>query len=248
MFSLPWLELSRFKRHAITRLAMIVIAVIPAIYGGLYLASHWSPTDTLDKPQAAVVNEDTGAEKPDSDGETLHAGDELVDEITPEGEAGFDWEENSEEEADEGLAEGKYFAVLEIPSNFSERLVSTGGDDPEQAALPLRTDDAHHSITGPMAGTVLARRPTRRNQTTAAAAAQARVGSVVRRAGAGELVDGTTELDGGVGKLQKGIGELDDGAGELADGSGELKTGADTLAKSTTEAKDGSKELADGAG
>src|SRR5690625_2346748 len=90
MFSLPWLELSRFKRHAITRLAMIVIAVIPAIYGGLYLASNWSPTDNLDKLQAAVVNEDTGAEKPDSDGETLHAGDELVDEITPEGEGGFD--------------------------------------------------------------------------------------------------------------------------------------------------------------
>src|SRR5699024_5111949 len=86
----------------------------------------WSPTDNLDKLQAAVVNEDTGAEKPDSDGETLHAGDELVDEITPEGEGGFDWEETSQEEADEGLAEGKYFAVLEIPSNFSERLVSTG--------------------------------------------------------------------------------------------------------------------------
>ena len=34
MFSLPWLELSRFKRHTITRLAMIVIAIIPAIYGG----------------------------------------------------------------------------------------------------------------------------------------------------------------------------------------------------------------------
>jgi hypothetical protein len=42
MFSLPWLELSRFKRHTITRLAMIVIAVIPAIYGGLYLASNWN--------------------------------------------------------------------------------------------------------------------------------------------------------------------------------------------------------------
>jgi hypothetical protein len=45
MFSLPWLELSRFKRHTITRLAMIVIIVIPSIYGGLYLASNWNPTD-----------------------------------------------------------------------------------------------------------------------------------------------------------------------------------------------------------
>src|SRR5699024_12008648 len=53
MFSLPWFELSRFKRHAITRLATIVIAVIPALYGGLSLASSWSPTDNLDKPPAA---------------------------------------------------------------------------------------------------------------------------------------------------------------------------------------------------
>jgi putative membrane protein len=270
MFSLPWLELSRFKRHAITRLAMIVIAVIPAIYGGLYLASNWSPTDNLDKLQAAVVNEDTGAEKPDSDGETLHAGDELVDEITPEGEGGFDWKETSQEEADEGLAEGKYFAILEIPSNFSERLVSTGGDDPEQAGLQLRTDDAHNFIIGQMAGTVLTEIKSSLNKTTTAeyvsevyvgfndihsqteeaadGASQLHDGSVELHDGTGELVDGTTELDDGVGTLQTGIGELDDGAGELVDGSGELKTGADTLAESTTEAKDGSKELADGAG
>lgn len=126
MFSLPWLELSRFKRHTITRLAIIVVAVIPAIYGGLYLASNWAPTDNLDQLQAAVVNTDEGAEKPNSDGEKLQAGDELVDKITPEGEGGFDWQETSLKEANDGLAEGKYFAVLEIPSNFSKRLVSTG--------------------------------------------------------------------------------------------------------------------------
>src|SRR5699024_12593831 len=139
---------------AITRLAMIVIAVIPAIYGGLYLASNWSPTDNLDKLQAAVAPEDTGAEKPDSAGETLHAGDERVDEIAPEGEGGFDWAETSQEEADEGLAEGKYFAVLEIPSNFSERLVSSGGDAPEQAGLQLRTGGAHNIIIAHMARSV----------------------------------------------------------------------------------------------
>ncbi|WP_209324029.1 YhgE/Pip domain-containing protein [Brevibacterium renqingii] len=270
MFSLPWLELSRFKRHTITRLAMIVVAVIPAIYGGLYLASNWSPTDHLDKLQAAVVNEDTGAKKPDSDGESLHAGDELVDEITPKGEGGFDWEETSQKEADEGLAEGKYFAVLEIPSDFSEQLVSTGGDDPEQAGLQLRTDDAHNFIVGQLAGTVLTEIKSSLNETTTAeyvsevyvgfndihsqtekaadGASQLNDGSIELHDGTGELVDGTTELDKGVGTLQKGIGDLDDGAGELVKGSGDLKTGADTLAKSTTEAKNGSKDLADGAG
>lgn len=270
MFSLPWLELSRFKRHTITRLAMIVIAVIPAIYGGLYLASNWNPTDHLDQLQAAVVNEDTGAKKPNSDGETLQAGDELVDEITPKGEGGFDWADVSQEEADEGLAEGKYFAVLEIPSDFSERLVSTGGDDPERAGLQLRTDDAHNFIVGQVAGTVLNEIKSGLNQTTTAeyvnevylgfndihsqtekaadGSADLHDGTVDLHDGTGELVDGATELDKGVGTLRSGLIDLDKGAGELKKGSGDLADGADTLAKSTTEAKNGSKKLADGAG
>lgn len=270
MFSLPWLELSRFKRHTITRLAMIVVAVIPAIYGGLYLASNWAPTDNLDKLQAAVVNTDEGAEKPSSEGEKLQAGDELVDQITPKGEGGFDWQETSLEEANDGLAEGKYFAVLEIPKNFSERLVSTGGDDPEQAGLNLRTDDAHNFIVGQMAGTILNEIKSGLNETTTAeyvsevylgfndihsstkkavdGARQLNDGAVDLHDGTGELSDGAHTLDKGVGTLQTGIGDLDEGAGELKKGSGDLKTGADKLAKSTTEAKNGSKKVADGAG
>ncbi|GAA1862364.1 YhgE/Pip domain-containing protein [Brevibacterium marinum] len=270
MFSLPWLELSRFKRHTITRLAIIVVAVIPAIYGGLYLASNWAPTDNLDQLKAAVVNTDEGAERPKSDGEELHAGDELVDQITPEGEGGFDWQETSAKEAEDGLAEGEYFAVLEIPSNFSERLVSTGGNDPDQAGLNLRTDDAHNFIVGQVAGTILNEIKSSLNATTTAeyvsevylgfndihssteqavdGASQLNDGAVDLHDGTGELSDGAHTLDEGVGTLQTGIGDLDDGAGELVTGSGDLKTGADTLATGTTEAKNGAKKLSTGAG
>lgn len=270
MFSLPWLELSRFKRHTITRLAMIVIIVIPSIYGGLYLASNWNPTDHLDKLQAAIVNEDTGAEKPDSDGERLNAGDDLVDEITPKGEGGFDWQETSQEEADKGLAEGKYFAILEVPSDFSEMLVSTGGDDPEQAGLRLRTDDAHNFIVGQLAGTILSEIKSGLSETTTAeyvtqvylgfndihsetekaadGASELHDGAGQLHDGTGELVDGTTKLDKGVGTLQTGLIDLDKGAGELKKGSGDLADGASDLKKGTAEAKDGSKKLADGAG
>lgn len=64
MLSLPWLELSRFRRTTLTRLAMVVIMVIPSLYAGLYLASNWDPTGNLDNLRAAVVNLDRGAEKP----------------------------------------------------------------------------------------------------------------------------------------------------------------------------------------
>ncbi|RBP62531.1 putative membrane protein [Brevibacterium sanguinis] len=269
MFSLPWLELTRFKRHTITRLAIIVVAVIPAIYGGLYLASNWAPTDHLDRLQAAVVNHDTGAEKPNSDGETMNAGDELVDTITPEGEGGFDWRETTAEEADEGLAEGRYFAILEIPANFSERLVSTGGDDPEQAGLELRTDDAHNFIVGQLAGTVLSEIRSGLNETTtseyvsqvyvgfndihsstekaADGAHQLNDGAVELHDGTGTLAQGAHDLDRGVGELGKGLGDLDDGAGRLVTGTGDLKKGADELSRGTGEAEKGAKTLADGA-
>ncbi|RAG69016.1 YhgE/Pip domain-containing protein, partial [Burkholderia multivorans] len=222
MFSLPWLELTRFKRHTITRLAMIVVAVIPAIYGGLYLASNWDPTNHLDRLQAAVVNEDTGAEKPNSDGERLNAGDELVDKITPKGEGGFDWQETSAQEAKDGLAEGKYFAILEIPSNFSKRLVSTGGDAPEQAGLELRTDDAHSFIVGQLSGTVLAEIKAGLNETTTSEyVSQVYVGfndihSSIQKAadGASDLHDGAVELHDGSGKLAKGAHDLDKGVGD----------------------------------
>lgn len=271
MFSLPWLELTRFKRHTITRLAMIVVAVIPAIYGGLYLASNWAPTDHLDQLQAAVVNHDEGAQKPNSDdGERIDAGGELVDKITPKGEGGFDWRETDLKEANEGLADGKYFAILEIPENFSERLVSTGGDDPEQAGLELRTDDAHNFIVGQLAGTVLSEIKSGLNETTTAeyvsqvyvgfndiyssmkkaadGATQLNDGAVELHDGTGTLAKGAHELDQGVGKLGKGIGDLDEGAGKLVTGSGEAKKGADTLAQGTGEAKQGAKKLAGGAG
>ncbi len=270
MFSLPWLELTRFKRHTITRLAMIVVAVIPAIYGGLYLASNWDPTSHLDRLQAAVVNEDTGAEKPNSDGERLNAGDELVDKITPKGEGGFDWQETSAQEAKDGLADGKYFAILEIPSDFSKQLVSTGGDDPEQAGLELRTDDAHSFIVGQLSGTVLAQIKAGLNETTtseyvsqvyvgfndiqssmakaADGANDLHDGAVELHDGSGKLAKGAHDLDKGVGDLQKGIGDLDDGAGKLAKGAGDLETGANTLAKSTGDAESGAKKLEKGAG
>lgn len=270
MFSLPWLELSRFKRHTITRLAIIVVMVIPAIYGGLYLASNWAPTDHLDKLQAAVVNSDQGADKPDSDGDRLEAGQELVDTITPKGEGGFDWQETSLTKANDGLASGKYFAILEIPKDFSERLVSTGGDDPEQAGLTLRTDDAHNFIVGQLAGTVLSEIKAGLNETTTAqyvsqvyvgfndihssmedaaeGAMKLKDGTVDLHDGTGTLAKGAHTLDTGIGDLSKGIIDLDKGAGQLATGSGDLATGADTLAKGTGDAVTGAKKLSDGAG
>ena len=46
-FSLPGLELARFRRATITRLALLAVILVPLIYGGLYLASNSDPLSRL---------------------------------------------------------------------------------------------------------------------------------------------------------------------------------------------------------
>ena len=53
--SLAWLELRRFFRGRLTTAAVVVLAVIPLLYGALYLAAFWDPYGRLNHIPAALV-------------------------------------------------------------------------------------------------------------------------------------------------------------------------------------------------
>ncbi|WAL39304.1 YhgE/Pip domain-containing protein [Brevibacterium sp. BRM-1] len=273
MFSLPFLELSRFKRSTLTRLAIIVVLIIPTIYGGTYLASNWDPPGNLDKLDAAIVNLDRGAEQPSATGGKseghVNAGDELVENMTGEDGAGFTWKSTSASEAQQGLDSGKYAAILTVPSDFSAHLVSTGGDDPEQAQLNMQTNDANNYIVGKAASQILnVIRENLNKTTTGKYVNQVYIGfnnifdNISKAAdSAGELHDGAAQLHTGSVKLADGADQLADGTGELVDGTGQavtgsrqlhsglvkLDAGAGDLADATGQARSGSKTLASGA-
>ena len=75
MLKQEWKSLFHNK---ILLLVVIVIALIPAIYAGLFLASMWDPYGNVDKLPVAIVNEDEPAEYGDT---TLTVGDQLVDNL-----------------------------------------------------------------------------------------------------------------------------------------------------------------------
>ena len=255
MFTLPWLEMSRFGRSALSKAAIVAILIVPTIYAGLYLTANWAPTDNLDRLDAAVVNLDTGADAPspsssgDSDGEDdseaddrLEVGDELTHTLTNEGDAGFTWIETDVEDAASGLASGDYAATLTIPSDFSERIASSGGDAPEKAGLTLQTNDAYSFIVGQVANTILQELSTSLNSDiTAEYLDQVYIGFNDIHDNIGEAADGATEL-------HEGTVELEDGAASLADGSGRLADGAHELEDGTAQVRSGAGELASGAG
>ncbi|WP_380171142.1 YhgE/Pip domain-containing protein [Kineococcus sp. DHX-1] len=258
-FSLPGLELARFRRATITKLAILAVVVVPLVYGGLYLWSNTDPVGRLGNLQAVVVNSDVPATVTGVDGSprTVDAGKELVEQLTgPDAAAGFHWRTATESQAAEGLRDGDYAAVLRIPSGFSAALASTGGADPQQAKLSVTTDDAENYILGQVTNTIATTIRTKvatgattnylENVYVAFSSIHDSLGKAAD--GAGQLADGARKADEGAGSLVVGLGDLDKGAAQLVDGTGQLRSGSAQLATGTAKVATGADGAADGAG
>ncbi|KNC20226.1 hypothetical protein AC792_01815 [Arthrobacter sp. RIT-PI-e] len=236
MFSLLRTELSRFRITLKSRAALLVIAIIPALYGGLSLAATGDPTGHLDRPPAAGVHGDPPATStgPDGTERTVAAGAELTDTLIASGDAGFTWVAVDEEDAVAGLADGTYAATMTIPADFSGTLTSMGGEDPARAMLDITTDDANSYIVGQVGNTVAA---TLQRQARSSATEDtldsiylgfsSLHGKLVDAGnGAGEIADGAQRADEGTASLVVGLGDLVAGADAAATGSAQVAGGA----------------------
>jgi len=253
-FSLPGLELARFRRAAITRLAVLAVIIVPLIYGGLYLASNHDPVANLGRLRAAVVDADEPASVTGVDGttRTIDAGATLTRTLTgPDADAGYTWEAATEAEAQEGLTDGEFAAVLRIPAGFSAALASTAGEVPEQARLSVTTDDAQNYVLGQVTNTISTSiRSQLASSTTAdylenVYVAFGRVHDSLGQAadGAGRLTTGARQADDGAQQLVVALGDLGAGAGRLVDGTGQLRSGAADLADGTAQLRAGTADL-----
>ncbi|MFI5888789.1 YhgE/Pip family protein [Actinoplanes sp. NPDC051513] len=262
--SLAGMELKRFMRSRLTAAALAVLAVVPLLYGALYLYAFWDPYGRLNHIPAALVVEDRTATA--SDGTKVHAGQDLADEL--ERREIFDWHVTDEKGAEAGLTSGKYQIMLRIPADFSANLV-TGPDDgatAETAQLRAVSDDATNYLSGVFARTAF-------DEVRAAAASgasagyydkmligftdlkeqtqQAADGAKTLQGGLGDAGDGAGKISGGIdrthgaaGQIATGLDQADSGMGDLVDGLARLDTGAQQLATGTAQAANGGRQLA----
>ena len=262
--SLAGMELRRFMRSRLTAAALAVLAVVPLLYGALYLYAFWDPYGRLNHIPAALVIEDRAATA--SDGTKLHAGQDLADELIKR--EIFDWHVTDEAGAEKGLESGKYQLMLRIPVDFSAEL-ATGPDaevTPETAELVAVSDDATNYLSGVFARTafdevraaasasasgtyfdkMLIGFTDLKTQTEKAAGGAARLenGAGDAKSGAGKLSGGIDDASGGAGQLATGLGTAGQGADDLVTGLAQLNAGAKQLATGTADAAAGGKQLA----
>jgi putative membrane protein len=226
---------------------LFAIALIPIIYAGLLIWSNDDPTHNLDSVPAAIVNDDTGAERPSGgasagadESTTVALGDDLEDELLSNGEGtNFDWSDMTAEAAAEGLASGDVLVVLTIPEDFSAAAVSAGDEDPlaaQSATLSIETNDGANVIIGSVAKTV----GTAVTESVASRVSAEYLDSVYlgfssihdeladASSGASDLAAGASTAADGAADLVVGLGDLQSGAVDLSDGASTLAAGAHT--------------------
>ncbi|MER6505293.1 YhgE/Pip domain-containing protein [Nonomuraea sp. NPDC001636] len=245
-------------RSRLTRAALAAVIVLPLLYAGLYLWSFWDPQGNLDRVPVALVMEDRPATV---DGKTLHAGQDLADELRKR--RTFAWHEATPRQAADGVADGSYYLSLTVPADFSARLASPSDDTatPTPAQLGLRVDTGRSYIVGSISDAVF-------NEVRAAAERTAihdyfdkvfvSIGDIHEATteaadGAGKLHDGAVKAGDGVSRLNSGLGTAENGAQQLSVGlnsantaTGKLRNGSAQVTGGIGKAQQAIGELRDG--
>lgn len=249
--ALAFRELNNAMKGKARKLVIGTVALIPLLYGSLYLWAFTNPYKTLNTVPVAVVVEDNGAM---INGKMRNIGNEIKTRLKnqKDGSEGFQWNFVNSAEANKGLKNGNYFMVATIPASFSKCIASAQYETPTKAKLHVKYNQASNMLASQIGKTAFR---TMRSEISEAIAEEywehmfAKVNAAsdslgAAANGAGALHEGSKSLQGGIDKLANGSNQLSQSLRKLQGGLGELQQGANTLTQANVRSKEGAKYLA----
>src|ERR1700761_8274640 len=220
-------EIKRFGRSRMTRLAIVVLMLLPLVYGALYLWAYWDPFGHTNKMPVALVTSDRGAMV---SGEQFNAGSEIVKSLTADGS--LDWHVVSLDDARKGVDHGKYYFMLELPPDFSAAIASPVTGQPKKANLIAVYNDANNYISTSIGRTAI-------SQVLNA------VSSRISGQAVNQMLSVVVSSGSGVKQAADGAARLDDGTGQLVAGLDTARTGSESLANGAKQLSDGINQATD---
>lgn len=225
MLQAEWKHLFNNK---ILLISMAVISFIPILYSGFFLGSIWDPYGQTKNLPVAFVNEDKGASL---NGKSLNVGESVEKKLKDNHDLG--WEFVSKQQADEGVNNGHFYAVVTIPSDFSQKAASITESEPQQAVINFTTTPAKNYI-----GSLVS------NQ--AAAKVKSSVSEQITQAYAKGILENLDKLGIGLDTAANGASTLHDGLGRLQSGTQTYVGGVKQLAVNQQSLTGGLAQLSDG--
>ena len=214
--------------NKILLISMAVISFIPILYSGFFLGSIWDPYGQTKNLPVAFVNEDKGTSL---NGKSLNIGESVEKKLKDNHDLG--WEFVSKQQADEGVNSGHFYAVVTIPSDFSQKVASITESEPQQAVINFTTTPAKNYI-----GSLVS------NQ--AAAKVKSSVSEQITQAYAKGILENLDKLGLGLETAANGASTLHDGLGRLQSGTQTYVGGVKQLAVNQQSLTGGLAQLSDG--
>lgn len=129
-------DIKAVVRNPVVIFVLAAIICIPSLYALLNIQATWNPYSETSNIKVAVVNNDSGYT---TNGTNYNVGNTLVDEL--KNNKNFSWQFVDEQTALDGVKNGKYYAALIIPGNFSKQLLSIETSTPQQAKIEYVVND-----------------------------------------------------------------------------------------------------------
>lgn len=237
--------------------ALIAVLLLPALAAAISLWSMSDRAHTFDKVPAAVVNLDEGTMmEVDGTMQKVPLGRILAGALTdPETVKGdkpkrsLNWKLTDRQDGIDGIKQGKYEAVIEIPRDFSKKLATAGKPDAQKAVIYVRSNQATNYIMGILSEEIAdAAASSMGHYMTKEMLSQIFLGMGDIKDGIAKGADGADRLATGSEDLHQGTSQLVSGVSQLQGGAGKSVSGARALAGAMNMLNGGAQQLSDGTG
>lgn len=113
-------DVGRVLRNPVALVITLGMIIMPSAYAWYVVAANWDPYSNTEAMLVAVANDDAGADSAEAG--RLNVGESVVAQLHDNHSMG--WVFTDREQAVNGVYEGKYWAALVIPENFSADFAS----------------------------------------------------------------------------------------------------------------------------
>lgn len=249
--------------NVIIGLSILAVMFIPMLYSFIYLGAFWDPYNRLDNVPVAFVNMDKTVTR---NGKEYSIGKELEDNLKNNNKVA--WKFVSLEEAKKGVEGTEYYAMIEIPEDFSERIAESQNGEFKNPEVIYEANKGRNFVFSQISEKVAESLKTEVSSNIQKEISKALVDSLydvkvsIKDAGNGanaietgaqQLLDGSRQLTNGIGQaangslqLKNGLTKADDGTISLQNGTQKLLDGSASLLNGMDAAANGSKQLQSG--
>lgn len=192
-----------------------VVLLIPFMYSFFYLKAYWNPygKGNIDNLPVAIVNNDKGDK-----------GNELIKNIKDSKKLKLSV--TSSKKAEDGLNDGKYYAIINIPDDFTSNMESASSNNKRHATITYSPNQKSNYLSSQIINTVVL-------------TVEKNLDNAVNSA----IVD---NLSNNVESIPTSLKTISDGFEKLGDGTNKLQTGTTTLADNYVKFNDGVKDIKNG--